>query len=146
MKIVWILLTFIAGSFLPLQGGLNTKLGKSIGSAVHASLISFVIGALTLFIYIIVSRQSFSMASLKSAPPYVFIGGVLGAFYVTAIIFVFPKIGAALTFALIVAGQMVMAVVLDHFNILVAEQHRINFPKILGITLLIAGVIIIRKY
>jgi transporter family-2 protein len=83
---------------------------------------------------------------MRTAPYYAWMGGILGAFYVTAIILSFPRIGPAMTFGLVVAGQMVIAVALDHFNILVAQQHPINLWRILGIVLIVTGVIIIRKF
>ena len=85
-------------------------------------------------------------AGIKTVPAYAWMGGVLGAFYVTAIILAFPKIGPALTFGLVVAGQMVMAMLLDHFNVLVAQQHDINIWRVLGVLLIVMGVIIIRKF
>jgi transporter family-2 protein len=55
-------------------------------------------------------------------------------------------LGPGLTFALIVAGQMLFTVVLEHFNVLVAQPHPMNFPRLIGVLLVIAGAIIIRKY
>lgn len=146
MKFTWIIIAFASGAFLPIQAGLNTKLGKSIASPVHASMISFLVGVLTVLVYTQITKQPVTWAGVKTAPWYSWVGGVLGAFYVTAIILAFPKIGPALTFGLVVAGQMVIAVVLDHFNILVAQQHSINIWRLLGIVLIIAGVVIIRKF
>lgn len=146
MKVIWIMIAFASGAFLPVQAGLNTKLGKSIASPVHASMISFLVGVITVFIYTELTKQPVSWAGVKTAPWYSWVGGMLGAFYVTAIILAFPKIGPALTFGLVVAGQMVIAVLLDHFNILVAQQHSINVWRLLGIVLIITGVIIIRKF
>lgn len=146
MKFLWILIAFASGAFLPIQAGLNTRLGKSIASPVHASMISFLVGVITVFIYTELTRQHVSWAGIKSASWFTWLGGVLGAFYVTAIILAFPKIGPALTFGLVVAGQMTIAVLIDHFNILVARQHPINAWRILGIILIVSGVIIIRKF
>ncbi len=146
MKATWIILSLIAGAFLPIQAGLNTRLGKSLESPVHASMISFVVGALAVLIYIGFTKQQVALEGFKSAPAYTWLGGVLGAFYVTVVVLAFPRIGPALTFGLIVAGQMVMAVLLDQFNILVAHQHTINAGRIIGIVLIVAGVIIVRKY
>ena len=146
MKFFWIIIAFASGAFLPLQAGLNTKLGKAITSPVHASMISFMVGVISVFVYTQLTSQPVSWAGIKAAPWYAWMGGVLGAFYVTAIILAFPKIGPALTFGLVVAGQMFMAVLLDHFNILVAEQHPVNLWRVFGIVLIIAGVIIIRKF
>ena len=104
------------------------------------------IGAFAVLIYIWITKQHVSWAGLKTAPAYTWIAGALGAFYVTTVILAFPRIGPALTFGLVVLGQMVIAVLLDHFNILVAHQHTINIWRILGILLIVGGVIIIRKF
>lgn len=145
-KILWMVLALVSGAFLPVQAGLNTRLGKFAQNPVYASMISFVVGTLGLLAYIVVTRQSVSLAGLKAAPPYVWLGGLLGGFYVTAIVLAFPKLGPGLTFGLVVAGQMILSVILEHHNILVAQQNPINAMKLLGIALVIAGVIIIRKY
>jgi bacterial/archaeal transporter family-2 protein len=146
MKVLWIILAFVAGTFLPVQAGLNARLGKSIESPVYASMISFITGAFAVFIYILATRQDVSWAGVKTAPAYTWLAGALGAFYVTAVILAFPRIGPALTFGLVVLGQMVSAILLDHFNILVAHQQTISIWRILGVLLIVGGVIIIRKY
>jgi transporter family-2 protein len=145
-KIIWIVVTLIAGAFLPIQAGLNSKLGKSGGSPLHASMISFIIGALAVAIYLAVTRQTVSWAGIKAAPAYAWLGGVLGAFYVSVVILAFPQLGPALTFGLVVAGQMLISALLEHFNILVAQQHSMNLWKLAGYLLIIAGVVIIRKF
>lgn len=146
MKVLWIIIAFVAGSFLPLQAGLNARLGKSIESPVYASLISFIVGALAVLIYIACTKQHVTWAGIRTAPAYAWLGGALGAFYVTAIVLAFPRIGPALTFGLVVGGQMIIAVLLDHLNILVAQQHSLNIWRVMGIAMIVAGVVIIRKF
>ena len=145
-KVIWVVLTLVAGAFLPIQAGLNTRLGKAIASPVYASLISFLVGLVDLLVYILVTRQTVSLAGIKEAPGHIWMGGLLGAFYITVIIFAFPVLGPGLTFGLIVAGQMVVSILLEHFNILVAHPSPISYMKILGVGLVVAGVIIIRRY
>jgi len=146
MKTLWIIVAFVSGAFLPIQAGLNTRLGKSIENPVYASMISFIVGVFSMLIYILFTNQHVAWTGIKTAPAYAWVGGALGAFYVTAIILAFRKIGPALTFGLVVAGQMVIAVLLDHFNILVAQQHSINVWRIVGVLMIVGGVIIIRKF
>ena len=146
MKFIWIIMALVAGTFLPVQAGLNTKMGKAIESPVYASMISFITGAIAVFLYILVTKQHVSWAGLRSAPVYTWVAGALGAFYVTTVILAFPQIGPALTFGLVVLGQMLIAVILDHFNILVAHQHSINIWRILGIILIVGGVVLVRKF
>ena len=146
MKFIWIIMAFVAGTFLPVQAALNSRLGKSIESPVYASMLSFITGALAVLVYALVTRQHSSWEGLKTAPAYTWLAGALGAFYVTTVILAFPRIGPALTFGLVVLGQMVISVLLDHFNILVTHQHHINIWRILGVILIVGGVIIIRKF
>jgi bacterial/archaeal transporter family-2 protein len=145
-KIIWILLAFLSGAILPIQAGLNTRLGKALESPVYASMVSFVVGFFGLLLYILITRQTVSWSGVKDAPTVVWLGGLLGAFYVTVIILAFPKLGPGLTFGLIVAGQMIVSMVLEHFNILVAQPTPISFLRVLGMILVVAGVILIRKF
>lgn len=145
-KIIWIILALLCGAVLPIQAGLNARLGIAAQNPVYASIISFIVGTFGLALYILVTKQPLHLAGLREAPAYLWFGGLLGAFYVTAIVLLFPKLGSGLTFGLVVAGQMIISVLLDHFNVLVKEPTPISFMKLLGITLVVAGVIIIRKY
>lgn len=145
-KIMWVAMAFLAGSFLPIQAGLNAKLGRAGDSPVHASMISFVVGTAALIAYIILTKQSVSWAGIRSAPPQVWVAGVLGAFYVTVIILAFPQLGPGVTFGLVVAGQMIISILLEQFNILVAQHHPITPMRVLGVLLVVGGVILIRKF
>jgi len=145
-KLLWIVLTFLSGSVLPIQAGLNARLGKATESPLYAALISFLVGTVGLILYILCTRQTLSWTGLKEAPAYVWLGGLLGAFYIAVLVFAFPKLGPGLSFGLIVAGQMIVSVLLEHNNILVAQANPVNFMRILGVTLVIVGVVIIRKF
>lgn len=135
-----------AGAFLPIQAGLNAKMGKAGQSAVHASTISFVVGTIALIAYILVTRQAVSWSGLKAAPAYAWLGGLLGAFYVTVIVLAFPKLGPGLTFGLVVTGQLFLSLVMEHYQILGAHAQSISLPRIIGMLLVIAGVIIMKKF
>ena len=145
-KVFWIVLALLAGAFLPIQAGLNAKLDKVVESPIYASMFSFLVGTIGLLAYILFTRQTVAWSAIREVPNYVWIGGLMGAFYVTVIILAFPKLGPGLTFGLVVAGQMVISVLMEHFNVLVAQQHPISYMKVLGIILVVAGTIIIREY
>jgi bacterial/archaeal transporter family-2 protein len=142
-KVLWPVLAFLSGVVLPVQAGLNSRLGKTIESPVHAALISFFVGLVGLIGYILVTGQSANLANIKSLPWPVWLGGILGAFYIAITIYALPRIGPAYTFGLIVAGQMLTSVVLDHFTM---TGTPINFWKVLGICLIVAGVFLVRKF
>ncbi|SFO32572.1 transporter family-2 protein [Chitinophaga sp. YR627] len=147
MKIVWLFVVFLCGALLPLQGGLNAKLAKSISSPIYASMICFIVGALGMAVYIPFTKETFSWQLLKGSDiTAVLGGGLIGAVFITASMMALPRLGMALTFGLVVAGQVIISVLLDHFNILVAEQHAVNVWRGLGILLIIAGVVVVEKF
>lgn len=146
-QILFILLAILAGAVLPLQAGLNVQLGKSVHQPIFAAFASFLIGTVGLFIYLLVLKFDFStMYQARSVSPMVWTAGILGAFYVAAVIMLAPKLGTALTFSLIVAGQMVMSLIFDHFGLLGLPVKHINWQRMVGVAFLITGVLFIRKF
>ncbi len=142
-----LLVALIAGMFMPLQAGLNVKMGKVLGNPIYSALISFAIGTIGLFLYALFTKVDLSRISDTGAASWtLWLAGLLGAFYVATAIIVGPKIGITLTFSLIVAGQMSVSLLLDHYGILGFPKYEINWQRILGIGLVIAGVILIRKF
>lgn len=145
-KIIWIILAFVAGAFLPFQAGMNGKLAKAGDSPVHASMISFGIGVMALIVYILLTSQNISWKGLRDAPPYAWLGGLLGAFYVTVIVLAFPKIGPGMTFGLVVAGQLLISVLMEHYSIMGAQEHSISLGRVIGMLLIVAGVVVMKKF
>jgi len=146
-QLFFIVIAILAGAVLPLQAGLNVQLGKSVHQPIFAAFASFLIGTIGLLIYLFVLKFDFSsIAQTKSVSPVVWTAGILGAFYVAAVIILAPRLGVALTFVLIVAGQMVVSMVVDHYGLLGLPVKHINWQRLLGVALLVAGVLLIRKF
>lgn len=111
----WLLaLPFIAGAFLPLQAGINGLLSKQVSSVMGAALISFLVGTVALFAVAAVQRELPSFTALKGLTWWHWSGGLLGAVFIATAAFAGPRIGAMLFMALVLAGQLSMALVLDH--------------------------------
>lgn len=149
MKAIYflILLAVLSGAVLPVQAALNTKMGKAVGDPVYAALISFVIGSVGLFFYVLATRVELSQLSNATTVHWtVWTAGLLGAFYVAAVIILVPKIGAALTFGLVVTGQLGLSLLLDHYGLLGLPVHSINWQRLVGILLIIGGVLLIRNF
>mgnify|MGYP003631905713 CR=1 FL=1 len=146
-QLIPILIAIIAGAALPFQAVLNIQLGKTVQQPVFAAFASFVLGSIALFIYLLLIKFDFStVAQVKNASPVVWLGGILGAFYVAAVIILAPKLGTALTFGLVVTGQMIISLILDHHGLFGLPVKQINWQRVIGIVLLLAGVVIVRKY
>jgi bacterial/archaeal transporter family-2 protein len=145
---IFLLLALVAGMCVPVQAIVNNKLSNFVGHPLLAVLVSFIVGTFALFAYILAAGipLSNSLAMLKNAPWMAWIGGLIGAVYLTSVIFLLPRLGVALTFSLIVAGQMLITVVIDHFGWLGIPVHAVNWQRLFGIALIIAGVIFVRRF
>jgi len=147
MRYILMLSTLFIGAILPVQAVLNTKLGKQTGGPLMSSLLSFLVGLIALFIINLFTNYSaFSNMKLLSVSPwYVWMGGLLGAIYVTCVIFVNQQQGVALTFALVVAGQIFISLLIDHYGLFGSIVRPISIAKIIGALLIVAGLVLIKK-
>jgi len=79
------------------------------------------------------------------APWYLWIGGLLGVIYLTATIILAPLLGAATMIGLIIAGQMLASITLDHFGLVGFPVHPLSFWRVFGAIFLIIGVVLIQR-
>ena len=143
---LYLLVAVVSGIMLAVQAPLNSELGRVVKSPVYGALLSFLMGLLVLLGYCLLS-SNVQMGNVRAAlqmPWYYWAGGVLGAFYVAAVILLAPRLGVALTFGLSVAGQMVFGLLIDHYGWLGIPAHTVNWPRLLGVALIIGGVVLIR--
>jgi bacterial/archaeal transporter family-2 protein len=143
-KTLLLLVTLIMGALLPIQAALNGKLMRTFGHPVIGATISFLTGTIILLLYAFSIRSSFNPSLIRETQWYHWTGGLIGALYVTGIIVLIPRLGAGLAFALIVSGQLVMSLMMDHYGLLGVPVNPVNPSKLIGIGLLIAGVLLIR--
>ncbi len=141
------LLTVVLGALLAVQVGVNARLRHHVGDSAIAGLVSASVAALTLLIYLAVARRSWpDPAEALKAPWWVWTGGIIGGLYISVSLPLVTRLGAALLLALLVVGQMLAALVLDHFGALNLPQHAVNPWRILGVAFLIVGVVLIRRF
>ena len=142
------LVAFAVGMLLPFQAGINAQLKGFLGNPVQAALISFLVGTtLLLVITLLMGLPLPTGKVLAGMPWWAWVGGgVCGAIYITMVIFLTPRLGASTTVGLIIAGQLIMSMVLDHFGIVGFAIHPINPWRVAGALLLILGVILIRRF
>jgi transporter family-2 protein len=129
-----------------MQAAINSRLAKAAGSPIMSAFVSFAVGTIALMLFLIFSGQfRFEFVSSKS-PWWIWTGGLLGTFFVAGIVYILPKLGVVLSFSLVLAGQMFIAILFDQFGWLGVAVKEISAGKIIGAVLLIIGVVLIRKY
>jgi transporter family-2 protein len=134
-----------AGAMLPFQFGINAVLARYVDGAARASLVSFVVGSLALLVAVLLfCRGAPSVAKAGAAPWWVWVGGLLGAFYVLGSVVTAPQVGAATLVALILAGQAAASLTVDHFGLVGFQESPVTPGRLVGIGLVALGVVLVR--
>ena len=134
-----------AGVSVATQQVLNGSLRTALGSPAWAGLASYAGGLVTMIVAVIVLREGVpSWKTVVDVPWYAWSGGVFGGAFILLAILLLPTLGAATLFALVIAGQVLAAITLDHFGAFGLTPHPIGTARLVGAALLIAGVFLIR--
>jgi transporter family-2 protein len=134
------------GALLAVQGVLNARVGGLLGRPIHAALVSLAVGMVSLLILAGAMGDGLPpIARLRQLPAPYWTAGALGAVYVASVILLVPKIGSATLIAASVAGQFVMALLLDHYGWLGLASRPIDGRRLLGVACLGLGVWLLQK-
>ena len=144
-SLLLLLFTVVAGSFLPMQAGVNARLARFVGGPVRASMVSFAVGALALFLVVLLFYRSEGQHA-SDAPWWAWVGGLLGAFYVTSTVVVPVRIGAAAFFGILVAAQLVTSVILDRLGAIGFPKHDLSPGRLIGVAMLVIGAVLVRVF
>lgn len=141
-----IAVALLVGMILPLQALINARLGLLTQGSLFASAVSFLVGTVVLIVALIVMRTPMpsSLQLIADVPWWAWLGGVLGALFVLSSTVLVPTLGAARLVCLIVLGQIVGSLLLDHFGVLHAAKP-IEMTRLVGAVLVAAGVMLVVK-
>ena len=134
------------GAATALQAPTNAKMMGAVGSPVNAAFVSFAVGTAALGILAVVLQVRPDMAASRALPWYAWVGGLYGAIFVVAAAWGVPRLGVATTIILMVAGQLLLSLILDHFGAMGMPRQPISLGRVAGVGLVIAGVLMVRKF
>ena len=141
-----VLAVVLGGAATALQAPTNAKMMGAVGSPENAALVSFAVGTAAPGILAVVLQVRPDIAASRALPWYAWVGGLYGAIFVVAAAWGVPRLGVATTIILMVAGQLLLSVVLDHFGAMGMPKQPISLGRVAGIGLVIAGVLMVRKF
>jgi transporter family-2 protein len=144
--LILVLLGLASGAVLPVQASVNSVMGRQLGRPEWAALVNFVVGSIGLACWLLVQRAPVPGADqVGRAPWWAWSGGLLGAFFVSVVVLLAPRLGVATTLALAVAGQMAAAVLIDHLGWFGVPLRPFDLSRAAGAALLVAGVVLLRR-
>lgn len=141
-------LIFAAGVGLAMatQTAVNSQLRQYLNSPIQAAFFSFLVGTICLAIMMLVmmwngSASKPTLSQLNEIPIWLWVGGLLGVYAITASIYTAPKLGFLTFTGLVLFGQVIMSMLLDHFGLIGVEKNPVNWQRLLGAILIAIGII-----
>lgn len=137
--VVTVLICLVAGLGGAIQAALMGRFGERIG-VVEAVAFASVVTMLVAFASVIAVRQTVSgVVEGLRAPPWLWLAGLMSAFIIFALALAPPRIGTTTTIGLLIAGNLVMAAVIDRYGLFGLDRIGLSPVRVLGIVLLGVG-------
>ncbi len=142
LVILTVAFVLVAGGASSLQGAANAGLASRIGlgTALLVNAVVVFVGAAALWL----AEGAKTTFVARGASPVHYAGGLCGIVILAAAALAFPKIGASRAIAVLVLGQCLVAVALDHFGVLGLPRDPVTARRAIGIGLVVVGVAVLR--
>lgn len=144
-KITLLILAFGGGVFLAIQGGLNAKLGLLLKTPLLASLVASFSSVFFALVFVLLSAKTLPTGTqIKEIPLYLwFAGGLFSVIGISLYYYTIPKLGLSTMISIGLFGQLVFSVIAGNFGWLDLPLEPINTKRVIGITAMILGIILI---
>jgi len=146
---VFALLALGAGACIAIQASANGKLRQNLGDnpqfalwAMYFSILGTI--ATATVVMILIRPPMPSVETLRETPWWNWIGGPLGALFVLAGAALTRELGAAMFISLIIGGQLLSSLILDHYALMGLTEQLITPGRFVGALLVVAGAICIK--
>ena len=135
----------LAGAATALQGPTNARLVTAVGSPLNAAFVSFAVGTVALGVLAMILQARPDVGAMKALPWWAWMGGLYGCAFVVSAAWGVPRLGGATTITVMIAGQLLLSLALDHFGALGVDKQPLSLGRIVGVALVIGGVVLVRR-
>jgi transporter family-2 protein len=142
---LFLVLLFGVGALSAFQPLVNARLAYRVGGVLPAAAVSFAVGALALLVVVYATGRGGGLRGAGAGPWWELSGGLIGAMYVASTILVFPRIGTAAGMAALIAAQLTAGLLLDRAGAFGFRQIDLDWRRLLGVALLLAGAALIYR-
>jgi bacterial/archaeal transporter family-2 protein len=136
---VAVVLCAIGGLAGAIQAAVMGELGERVGVAPALTFAVAVSLVCALGVLLVWERSFAGVRAAVDQPWWLWVGGVMSVFIVLGITVATPRIGVAATIGIVIAGNLVMAALIDQYGLLGQEQVAISGLRLVGLALLAAG-------
>ena len=131
-------IALLSGALMSVQGVFNTQVTKTSGIWVANAFVQF-----TALLVCLGDRSSFG-ALFQVEPKYMLLGGAIGAVITYTVIKGMELLGPAKAVMLIVIAQLIVAYIIELFGWFGTDKQPLEWRKVVGMGIAIAGVVIFK--
>jgi bacterial/archaeal transporter family-2 protein len=136
--ILIILIGLAGGVAVGLQSPMASMISQRLGifeSVFIVHLGGAIIALLPLLLY-----SGGKLSQWRNVPWYALCAGIFGLVVISAISYMIPRVGVAASITTVVAGQLMVGMILDHFGLLGAAERSLDLTRVTGMIVVLAGV------
>ncbi|WP_294345181.1 DMT family transporter [uncultured Clostridium sp.] len=137
------LLSIFIGALIGIMVYFNGILSIYLGNYT-SSVIVHLVGLIGIIIVLICTKSKLKFD--RKLPLFLYSAGVIGVFTVLFSNIGFMSVGASLTIALSLLGQTISAIIIDHYGLLGVNAIKFNKKKLIGLSIIILGIVIMTIY
>ncbi len=126
------------GVAVGLQSPLASLLTQRLGT--FESIFIVHLGGAAFALIPLLFQRGGKLAEWRDAPWYALAAGIFGLVVIAAVSYMIPRVGVAASIVTIVAGQLLVGTILDHFGWLGAAERLLDPTRALGLIVVMAGV------
>ena len=136
--ILIILIGLAGGAAVGVQSPLASMISQRLG--IFESVFIVHLGGAIVALVPLLFMGGGKLSEWRSLPWYALCAGVFGLVVIAAISFMIPRIGVSASITVIVAGQLLVGLFLDHYGLLGAAVRPVDLTRLLGIGVVLVGV------
>jgi len=133
-----ILIGLAGGVAVGIQSPLASMISQRLG--LFESVLIVHLGGAVLALIPLLIYGGGKLGQWRSLPWYTLAAGVFGLIVIGAISYMIPRIGVAASITTIVAGQLLVGTILDHFGLLGAVEKSLDPTRVIGLVVVLVGV------
>src|SRR5215210_6353000 len=126
-----ILIGLAGGVAVGLQGPMASLISQRLG--IFESVFIVHIGGALIALLPLLFYGGGKLAQWKELPWYTLIAGMFGLIVISAISYMIPRVGVAAAIIAIVAGQLLVSTLLDHYGLLGAMERPLDLTRSIGL-------------
>ena len=136
--VVIILVGLVGGMAVGLQAPMSSMISQRLG-VLESIFIIHLGGAIAVLIPMLLFGTG-KISSWRTVPWYALVAGAFGLVVIFSMSYMIPRIGVATALIILLAGQIFIGSILDHFGLLGVAVRPLDFTRVLGLGVVLAGV------